>query len=159
MNSNRKQMKVTVRGESENPTKINLTSGNFKMVIDEPKGLGGTDEGPSPVQVLLMSLAGCLNVTGHEVARQRGMKLNGMKIMIEGVMNPCAFIGCSFEERAGFQTIKVTVTPDVEGATREEIDDWLEETEKRCPVTDNIRATTEIVVETGSLQEATGPVS
>ncbi len=159
MNSNRNQMKVTVRGESENPTKINLTSGKFKMVIDEPKGLGGTDEGPSPVQVLLMSLAGCLNVTGHEVARQRGLKLNGMKITIEGVMNPCAFIGCSFEERAGFQTIKVTVTPDIEGATQEEIDDWLEETEKRCPVTDNIRSTTEIVVATGSLQEAAVQVS
>jgi uncharacterized OsmC-like protein len=156
MDSNKKQIKVTVRGESENPTKINLTSGKFKMVIDEPKGLGGTDEGPSPVQVLLMSLAGCLNVTGHEVARQRGMKLNGMKVQIEGVMNPCTFIGCSFEERAGFQTIKVTVNPDVEGATQEEIDGWLEETEKRCPVTDNIRATTEIIVEAKQLEEPVG---
>ena len=155
MDSNKKQIKVTVRGESENPTKMNLVSGKFKMVIDEPKGLGGTDDGPSPIQVLLMSLAGCLNVTGHEVAQQRGMKLNGMKINIEGVMNPCAFIGCSFDERAGFQTIKVMLTPDVEGATQEEIDEWLEETENRCPVTDNIRATTEIVVEAEYL-EGTG---
>jgi len=69
-----------------------------------------------------------------------------MEIKIEGVMNPCAFIGCSFEERAGFQQIQVTVEADMEGATQDEIDAWLEETENRCPVTDNVRADTTISV-------------
>jgi len=141
-----REVKVIVRGESQSPTRMTLTSGKFKMVIDEPANMGGTDEGPSPIQVLLMSLAGCLNVTGHEVAKQRGLKLNGMKIKIEGVMNPCAFIGCSTEERAGFQHIKVTVDADMEGVSAEEKAAWLEETENRCPVTDNIRAVTSISV-------------
>jgi len=141
-----KEVKVIVRGQSENPTKMNLTSGKFSMVIDEPQNMGGTDEGPSPIQVLLMSLAGCLNVTGHEVAKQKGLKLNGMKVTIEGVMNPCAFIGCSFEERAGFQTIKVMVEPDMENGSPEEIAAWLEETENRCPVTDNVRTGTNLSV-------------
>jgi len=141
-----REVKVIVHGQSENPTRMNLTSGKFKMIIDEPENMGGTDAGPSPIQVLLMSLAGCLNVTGHEIARQRGYKLNGMKIKIEGVMNPCAFIGCSFEERAGFQQIKVTVDADMEGVSKEDMESWLEETEKRCPVTDNVRADTSISV-------------
>lgn len=141
-----KEMKVIVHGKSESATKMNLTSGKFSMVIDEPPSLGGTDVGPSPIQVLLMSLAGCLNVTGHEVAKQKGLKLNGMEVRIEGVMNPCAFLGCSFEERAGFQKIQVTVEADMPGATQEEIDAWLKETEDRCPVTDNIRANTAILV-------------
>ena len=141
-----REVKVIVHGQSENPTRMNLTSGKFKMVIDEPENMGGTDAGPSPIQVLLMSLAGCLNVTGHEIARQRGYKLNGMKIKIEGVMNPCAFIGCSFEERAGFQQIKVTVDADMEGVSQEDKEAWLEETEKRCPVTDNVRTATTISV-------------
>jgi uncharacterized OsmC-like protein len=141
-----REMKVLIHGKSQNATRMNLTAGKFNMVIDEPPSLGGTDDGPSPVQVLLMSLAGCLNVTGHEVARQKGLKLNGMELKIEGVMNPCTFIGCSFEERAGFQQIKVTVDADMPGATPEEIDAWLEETERRCPVTDNIKADTTITV-------------
>lgn len=141
-----REVKVIVRGESQNPTRMNLTSGKFKMVIDEPENMGGTDAGPTPIQVLLMSLAGCLNVTGHEVAKQRGFKLNGMKVKIEGVMNPCAFIGCSTEERAGFQQIKVTVDADMEGVSAEEKAAWLEETENRCPVTDNIRADTSLSV-------------
>ena len=146
MSNGNREMKVLVTGESENPTKINLQSGKFKMIIDEPKMMGGTDEGPSPIQVLLMSLAGCLNVTGHEIARQKGLKLNGMKIKIEGVMNPCTFIGCSFEERAGFQNILVNVDADMPGVSDEEKASWLEETEQRCPVTDNIKAGTTVNV-------------
>jgi len=53
---------------------------------------------------------------------------------------------CSFDERAGFQTINVVVNPEFEAATPEQIADWLEETEKRCPVTDNIKTGTHINV-------------
>jgi uncharacterized OsmC-like protein len=146
-----KEMKVSISGESQNPTKIHLTSGKFSMTIDEPKQMGGTDEGPSPVQVLLMSLAGCLNVTGHEIAKQKGLVLHGMKIKINGVMNPCTFIGCSFEERAGFQQIEVHIEPDFENVEQQEVEQWLEETEARCPVTDNIKADTSVVVRIGKM--------
>lgn len=146
MNEPTREMKVVVRGKSENATRMNLSSGKFTMVIDEPPTMGGTDAGPSPVQALLMSLAGCLNVTAHEVAKQKGLKLNGMDIKIEGVLNPGKFMGFSNEERAGFQQIQVTVEADMEDATQEQIDTWLEETEDRCPVTDNIRAATSISV-------------
>jgi uncharacterized OsmC-like protein len=146
METSKREMKVLITGKSENPTKINLRAGKFELAIDEPKSLGGTDQGPSPVQVLLMALAGCLNVTGHEVARQKGLTLHGMKVRIEGVMNPCAFLGCSFEERAGFQKIMVNITPDFEDATDAQIEEWMKETENRCPVTDNIRADTDIEV-------------
>jgi len=146
METSKREMKILISGESENPTKINLRAGKFAVVIDEPKSLGGTDQGPSPVQVLLMALAGCLNVTGHEVARQKGLSLHGMKVRIEGVMNPCTFLGCSFEERAGFQKIMVNITPDFEDATEAQIEEWVKETESRCPVTDNIRADTDVEV-------------
>ena len=141
-----REMKVSITGESQNPTKITLKSGKFSMIIDEPKEMGGTDEGPSPIQVLLMSLAGCLNVTGHEIAREKGLELHGVKIGIEGVMNPCTFLGCSYEERAGFQNIEVKIEPDFTGATQQQIDEWLKETEQRCPVTDNIKAGTSLSV-------------
>lgn len=149
--ANKREMNVSINGESRNPTQIHLQSGKFSLTIDEPKAMGGTDEGPSPVQVLLMSLAGCLNVTGHEIAKQKGLTLKGMKIAINGVMNPCTFLGCSFEERAGFQTIDVQITPDFPDATEQQISEWLQETEARCPVTDNIKAATTLAVYVGQV--------
>jgi len=146
MATDKRKMKVLITGESENPTRINLRAGKFTMIIDEPTSMGGTDAGPSAVQVLLLSLAGCLNVTGHEIARQKGFKLNGMKIRIEGVMNPCTFLGCSFEERAGFQEIDVKIDADFESVSPEAQAQWLKETEERCPVTDNIKADTTVRV-------------
>lgn len=146
MNEKRREVNVTVHAQSETPTRMKLKSGKFEMIIDEPTNMGGSDEGPSPIQVLLMSLAGCINVTGHEVAKQRGMKLNGMKLKIEGTMNPCTFIGCSYEERAGFQTINLKVDAEFDGATPEDIENWLKETESRCPVTDNLRESTKLNV-------------
>ena len=143
---NKREVNVTVHAQSETPTRMKLKSGKFEMIIDEPTYMGGTDLGPSPIQVLLMSLAGCINVTGHEVAKQRGMKLKGMKIKIDGTMNPCTFIGCSYDERAGFQNVNISVKADFENATKEEIDSWLKETESRCPVTDNIKDSTKINV-------------
>ncbi len=140
------QVDVSVHAKSETPSRLNIQSGKFNMIIDEPENMGGTNMGPSPVQVLLMSLAGCLNITGHEVARQKGMKLNGMKIDIKGSMNPCNFMGCSFDERAGFQQINVSIKADFEDADKTEIDNWLKETEARCPVTDNIKEGTNISV-------------
>jgi len=141
---NNREINVNVHAQSESPTRMKLKSGKFEMLIDEPKPMGGSDEGPSPIQVLLMSLAGCLNVTGHEVAKQKGLVLKGMKIKIDGNMNPCTFIGCSYEERAGFQNVVVNVKPDFENATEEQIEEWLKETESRCPVTDNIEHATQI---------------
>ncbi len=146
-------MLVRVSGKSENPTKINIKAGEFNMVIDEPEFLGGTNQGPSPVQALLMSLVGCLNITGHFVARQYDLKLNGMEIEIEGELNPSKFMGISQDDRAGFKEINVKIYPDFEDVTIEEIKNWLEETESRCPVTDNIRLKTNIRVELPELIE------
>ncbi len=140
------QVEVRVHAKSESATRLKVRSGKFHMIIDEPENMGGSNMGPSPVQVLLMALAGCLNVTGHEVARQRGYKLKDLMIDIKGSMDSCTFMGCSFEERAGFQHIEVVLKPDFENVNKDEIQSWLEETEARCPVTDNIKESTKISV-------------
>jgi len=139
-----RNMKISVEGISESATKVISKSGKFKVVMDEPAQMGGTDEGPSPMQLLLMSLVGCLNITGQAVAQQKGLKLKDLRIVIDGEMNPAAFMGLSFDERAGFSNIHVNIEANFVGASQDEIDQWLEDTENRCPVTDTIKAHTQI---------------
>lgn len=140
-------MKVKIHGKSESATRINLQAGNFKMIIDEPEQMGGSNLGPSPVQVLLMALAGCLNVTAHEIAKQRNLGLKSLNITIEGNLDACTFMGCNDVNRAGFENINVKMNAKFEKMQMQEtIDDWLVETERRCPVTDNIRSMTNIIL-------------
>jgi len=61
-------LKFSVKAESENPTKTIVEARGFKIIIDEPESLGGTNDGANPVEYVLGALAGCLNVVGHVVA-------------------------------------------------------------------------------------------
>ena len=138
-------MDVKVSGKSESATRLNVSSGNFNMIIDEPEQMGGSNLGPTPIQVLLMALAGCLNVTAHEVAKQQDIPLTSLSIEIDGNLDACTFMGCSTENRAGFDKIKVQLNAEFQiPVTQERIDKWVLDTETRCPVTDNIKSMTKI---------------
>jgi len=138
-------MQVKIHGRSESATRLNISAGKFKLIIDEPEQMGGSNLGPTPVQVLLMALAGCLNVTAHEVAKQQNLGLKSLNIEIEGDLDACTFMGCNDENRAGFENIKVNMNAQFEKIQMQEtINQWLAETERRCPVTDNIRSLTNI---------------
>jgi hypothetical protein len=52
-----KLMNFKIKAKSESPTKTVVTARGFKMVIDEPKMLGGENLGANPVEYLLMLLA------------------------------------------------------------------------------------------------------
>ncbi|MDZ7836282.1 MAG: hypothetical protein U5K84_14065 [Alkalibacterium sp.] len=39
--------------------KVSCTSRNFEFILDEPKNLGGSNEGMNPVEALLSSLGAC----------------------------------------------------------------------------------------------------
>jgi hypothetical protein len=49
----RVKLKFTVKTSSANPTKTVVTARDFQIIIDEPKDLGGTDDGPNPVEYVL----------------------------------------------------------------------------------------------------------
>ncbi len=140
-------MAIKVKGVSESSTRLSVSSGRFNMLIDEPEQMGGTNQGPTPIQVLLMALAGCLNVTAHEVAKQKSLPLVSLNIEIDGNLDACTFMGCSTENRAGFDRINVHLDAKFDiPVSQEKIDNWIAETEQRCPVTDNIKSATDISV-------------
>lgn len=139
-------LKISIKGVSENPTKFVAEARNFKIVVDEPPTLGGTDHGANPVEYLLASYAGCLNVMGHLIASELGFVLKKFEIEIDGNLNPDRLFGKSFTERAGFKKIQVTLKPYAE-ADPELVRKWINEIENRCPINDNLISITPIDID------------
>ena len=139
-------LKFSIKGTSENPTKFVAEARNFKIIVDEPPTLGGTDHGANPVEYLLASYAGCLNVMGHLIAGELGFKLDKLEIEINGDLNPERLFGSSFNDRAGFKKINITLKP-YGDATPELLDKWVQAIENRCPVNDNLQNLTPVDIE------------
>jgi uncharacterized OsmC-like protein len=131
--------KVTfsVSGKNESPAKFVAKARNFKIVIDEPQNLGGTDEGPNPVEYVLAAYAGCLNVLGHIVAQEQGIDLTSLQIELEGDLDPDKIFGKPTDARPGYQEIRIKLIPESTAGT-EALEKWLNEVEARCPVNDNL---------------------
>ena len=135
----------SVQGESSSAAKFVANTRQFKLVIDEPEGLGGTDESANPVEYLLAGLAGCINVVGHIVAKELGFSLDKLKIEISGNINPNKLFGSSDEERAGFKKIDLKLIPETD-ASIETLAEWLRIVQDRCPIKDNLTNLTPVNV-------------
>ncbi len=140
-------MNFSIKGVSENPTKFVAEARNFKIVVDEPPTLGGTDQGANPVEYLLASYAGCLNVMGHLIAGELGFILKKLEIEINGNLNPAKLFGKSYTERAGYKNIQVTLKPSAD-VNSETLKLWSQEVENRCPVNDNLQNSTLVEIQT-----------
>ncbi|MCC3145257.1 OsmC family protein [Halanaerobium sp. Z-7514] len=136
----------SVSANSENPTKVVVeTPGGFKITVDEPENLGGTNDGPNPVEYVLAALAGCLNVVGHMVAKEMGIEMRDLSFKLNGDLDPAKFTGQSEEGRAGYQAINVEIEADCD-ADEETLAKWVEAVEERCPVSDNLANETPVKI-------------
>lgn len=136
--------KFSVQAESKNPTKtVVKTAGGFEITIDEPENLGGTNDGPNPVEYIIAAFSGCLNVVGHIVAEEMGIVLNDMSLEISGKLDSAKLMGESETVRAGYQEINVHFDLDTD-ADQDTLAEWLAVVEKRCPVSDNLANETPI---------------
>lgn len=135
----------SVRGESASAAKFVAKTRHFKLVVDEPEDLGGTDESANPVEYILAGLAGCINVVGHLVAKELGFTINKLNIEVSGNINANKLFGVSDDERAGFKKIDLKLVPETD-ASIETLAKWLRIVQERCPVKDNLTNSTPVNV-------------
>jgi putative redox protein len=57
-----------------------LSIREHRLTADEPSGLGGDDEGPSPQELLAASLASCTAITMEMYAKRKGWDVAGLEI-------------------------------------------------------------------------------
>jgi len=135
----------SLSGKSLSPAKFEANIRDFKVIIDEPESLGGTDVAPNPVEYMLASYAGCINVVSFLIAKELDFELRGLEIKVDGELNPNKLFGTSQEDRAGYKSLKVQLIPDTD-ADISTLSKWLEIIESRCPVNDNLTNPTPVLV-------------
>ena len=136
-------LKFSVAATSETAAKTSIEVRGFRLTIDEPAELGGTDVAPNPVEYILAGYAGCINVVAHIVAKELDITLNDFKVDIQGFLNPNRLFGVSSKERAGYNNIQVNLLTST-SFDQDKKEQWLTQIEDRCPVNDNLTNKTPI---------------
>ena len=116
-----------------------------QVVIDQPVNAAGTDTGPTPLELVLVSLAGCIGTIGRIIAMQKRIALRGMAITVEGEIDTDGLLGKPIEGRIGFEGMAITVDVDAD-MTDEEKEAFIHEVDRRCPVSENLLNATPIQV-------------
>lgn len=101
--------------------------------MDEPEQLGGTNTAPNMVEQVLAAYGSCLTVGYALNASMRGIKVNELRVEVEGDLDLAGFFGLSEDVPAGFSGIRTRVHLDAE-ATEQELKDLHEHVLKTSPV-------------------------
>jgi uncharacterized OsmC-like protein len=118
----------------------------YEYDIDHPECFASEDNGATPVEVVLVGLAGCLTAGVAAVAQFRGIQLRSVTATIEGQMNILGILGADPDVRNGFEVITVRFTIDAD-ASRQDIEALIAQSQKRSAVFDLVANPTKILVE------------
>jgi uncharacterized OsmC-like protein len=134
---------VTVESKLGEKFIIETNIRGHKVVIDQPVNAAGSDTGPTPLELVLVSLAGCIGTIGRIIAMQKRIALRGMAITVEGEVDTDGLLGKPIEGRIGFEGITITVDVDAD-MTDAEKEAFIHEVDRRCPVSENLLNATPI---------------
>jgi uncharacterized OsmC-like protein len=119
---------------------------SFNFDTDHPEVFAAADQGATPVEVVLVGLAGCLTGGIASVAQNRGIQLHSVKATIEAPMDLAGILGIDADVRNGFKSIKVSYQIDAD-ASDDEIRAVVAQSQKRSAVFDIITNPTDVNVE------------
>jgi len=113
---------------------------------DHPEVFASEDKGATPVEFVLVGLAGCLTAGIAAVAQNRDIQLNSVKATLEAPMDIQGILGIDADVRNGFDDIKVHYQIDAD-ASQEDIEALVAQSQKRSAVFDIVTNPTNVTVE------------
>lgn len=119
---------------------------DFNVTIDEPTERHGENKGPTPMEILMASFAGCTNVILNKICAEKGVALSDVAVDIVGELDRRGIegterIACAFPAVRLAVTCTTDATPGQMTAIREELA-W------RCPASVVLRGQGAAITET-----------
>ncbi|MGH8977327.1 MAG: OsmC family protein [Acidimicrobiia bacterium] len=107
----------------------------YSSDVDHPVVLTGRDNGPTPVEYLLVGLAGCLTAGIANIAAARGVTLRSVTADVEGDIDLQGILGLSNEVRNGYEQIRIRFTIEAD-APAAKVAELVEQSRARSAVFD-----------------------
>ena len=118
----------------------------FTFDSDHPEIFASEDNGATPVELVLVGLAGCLTAGVAAVAQRRGIQLNSVSASLEAGMDIQGILGIDSDVRNGFEGIKVHFNIDAD-ASADDIRALVAQSQKRSAVYDIVTNPTNVSVQ------------
>ncbi len=122
---------------------VETQSRNFKVIIDEPKNMGGTDAAMTPVEALLGTLGACQGIVAAAFAKAQGVSFEEFHVEIEGDMDLDGIMGKP-GVKVGFQEIRFVMHFKT-NESQETMEKFVEFIERTCPIGDTLTEGVKIV--------------
>ncbi|MCJ8190289.1 bifunctional alpha/beta hydrolase/OsmC family protein [Sphingomicrobium aestuariivivum] len=111
-----------------------VTTPSHRFLADEPVSYGGTDDGPTPYDLLLGALGSCTSMTIAMYARHKGIDLRHVSIELEHSRDHMSDTRSDVEEGAGERIEAIDRHIRLEGDFSEKQRKRMIEIADRCPV-------------------------
>ena len=114
-------------------TDVDVQARQFSWRGDEPTGVGGTDTGPTPYELLLGGLAACIAITLRLYANHKGIALEGVDVKLEfDRVHADDCVDCDERADGWIERIQSHVT--IRGSFDDAQRNRLTQVAQRCPV-------------------------
>jgi len=117
----------------------------FGFDVDHPELFAATDNGATPVEYVLVGLAGCISAGIATVAQNRNIQLHSVRATLEAGMDLQGVLGIDENTRNGFDGVRIHYEIDAD-ATPEQIEALVAQAQKRSAVFDIVANPTDITV-------------
>jgi len=106
---------------------------SHRVIVDQPRGAGGEDSAPMPIELLGVSLGTCIALYVQQFCHARGLPYEGMRVEVEqhGARNP---------NRVGEFVVRVILPQELPPAYAE----MLERVARSCPAHHTLELETEV---------------
>ncbi|WMJ22724.1 OsmC family protein [Paludicola sp. MB14-C6] len=113
---------------------VETNARGFKIIMDEPEDLGGTDTAMNPVEAVLCALGACQTIVASAFAPAHDFTFEEFHVELEGDLDPDGFMGLA-DVRNGFQEIRFVMHFKT-NEPREKVESFAKFIENTCPVGD-----------------------
>lgn len=124
-------------------TKVSMGAKPHVVLIDAPEGLGGTNQGASPLLAILGSIGACIIAVTKFWSMILDVPIEEMKVFSRGHINLGAIFGIDDNMLPGYDKLEPVVRIK-SSAPKEKVEELMEKVFSHCPVLTNFAGASKI---------------